>query len=66
MAFITSPGHLLYPAAITFYADNASGSSVSFNIDLAGTLPDAPNFAKFYGGGGAFEDRIHNRILRDS
>ena len=63
VTFVTSPGHLLYPAAITFSAENASSSSVSFHIDVAGSFPSAINQAKFYGGGSGFEDAQWNHFL---
>lgn len=60
MAFITNPGHLLYPASITFAASPASPGSINFNIDLGGTVA---NPMKFRFGGTAFEDAQWNHFL---
>jgi RHS repeat-associated protein len=60
MTFTTTPGHLLYPAYITFGATPASSGSINFNIDLGGTVASPMKFAF---GGGAFEDAQWNHFL---
>ena len=52
MTFTTNPGHLLYPAYITFAASPASPGSISFNINLGGTVASPMEF-RF--GGSALE-----------
>lgn len=60
MTFTTNPGHLLYPAYITFAAGPASSGSVNFYISLGGTVASPMEF-KF--GGSAFEDAQWNHFL---
>jgi hypothetical protein len=44
MTFRTNPGHLLYPASITFAASPASPGSINFNINLGGTVASPTQF----------------------
>ncbi|HZT73832.1 MAG TPA: hypothetical protein VE996_09295 [Terriglobales bacterium] len=44
MTFTTNPGHLLYPAYITFAASPASPGSINFNINLGGTVASPMEF----------------------
>src|SRR6266542_5944040 len=44
MTFTTNPGHLLYPASITFAAWPASPGSINFNINLEGTVASPVQF----------------------
>lgn len=60
MTFTTNPGHLLYPASITFSATPAAQGSIDFNINLGGTIA---NPFEFYMGGGNFEDAQWNHFL---
>jgi len=60
MTFTTNPGHLLYPASITFAASPASPGSINFNINLGGTVASP---AQFYFGGSSFEDAQWNHFL---
>jgi RHS repeat-associated protein len=60
MTFTTNPGHLLYPASITFSASPAAQGSINFNINLGGTIA---NRFEFYLGGGNFEDAQWNHFL---
>jgi hypothetical protein len=60
MTFTTNPGHLLYPANITFAASPASPGSINFNINLGGTVA---NPMEFRFGGSAFEDAQWNHFL---
>ena len=61
MTFTTNPGHMLYPASITFAASPASSGSINFNINLGGTIAN-PNQFRF--GGSNFEDAQWNHFLR--
>ena len=60
MTFTTNPGHLLYPASITFAASPSSLGSINFNINLGGTVASP---AQFYFGGSNFEDAQWNHFL---
>ena len=60
MTFTTNPGHLLYPASITFAASPASPGSINFNINLGGTVASP---TQFYFGGSSFEDAQWNHFL---
>jgi RHS repeat-associated protein len=60
MTFTTNPGHLLYPAYITFSAGPASPGSINFYISLEGTV-SMPTLFEF--GGGMFEDAQWNNFL---
>ena len=60
MTFTTNPGHMLYPASITFAASPASPGSINFNINLGGTIAN-PNQFRF--GGSNFEDAQWNHFL---
>jgi len=59
MTFTTNPGHVLYPASITFSASLAGPGSINFNIDLTGTVANP----LFYLGGGQFENAQWNHFL---
>ena len=63
LTFTTNPGHLLYPAHITFSASSSSLGSVTFNIDLAGIVPAGLNSLEFRFGGGNFENAQWNHFL---
>ncbi len=63
LTFTTVPGHLLYPASISFSATGDSSGSVAFGIFVQGTLPSLPNAAAFVFGGGSFEDSQWNNFL---
>ena len=60
MTFTTNPGHLLYPASITFASSPASPGSINFNINLGGTVASP---AQFYLGGSSFEHAQWNHFL---
>lgn len=63
MSFTTTPGHLLYPAQITFSAANTSASSIVFNIDIVGSNPGGLRSFEFWVGGGRFEDSQWRNFL---
>lgn len=60
MTFTTNPGHLLYPAHITFAASAASSGSINFNIDLAGSIAQP---VRFNLAGSGFEDAQWRHFL---
>ena len=62
MTLTTTPGHLLYPAQITFAASRspASPSAINFNIDVAGKVGNGFEFSM---GGSGFEDAQWNNFL---
>jgi len=62
--FTTVPGHVLFPATITFAAMNAYvGSNVNFSIKINGDFASATDEAKYYLGGSDFEDGIWSHLL---
>jgi hypothetical protein len=61
LTFTTIPGHLLYPANITFSATNLGNGSIAFDISLQGDLSTA-NWWKFKLGGSSFEDAQWNNF----
>ena len=63
LGFATVPGHLLYPANISFSASQASSSAINFDINLSGNFPNTVNKFLFNMGGGAFEDAQWNHFL---
>lgn len=60
--FSTVPGHLLYPANITFSAQNAPGGGISFGIALGGALP-LQNLPPFLLDGSSFENKQWQNFL---
>ena len=62
LTFSTVPGHLLYPAQITFSA-YGTGNIVTFDINLSGTLSGG-NVIAFNAGGSAFEDTQWHAFLQ--
>jgi hypothetical protein len=62
LSFATVPGHLLYPANITFSASDAGTGSIAFNISLQGDIPNLLNYMKFKLGGGDLEDAQWNNF----
>lgn len=63
LTFTTNPGHLLYPASITFSASTGSGNSINFNIDLSGNFPNLFRHLEFDIGGGLFENAQWKNFL---
>lgn len=63
LSFSTDPGHLLYPATITFSSYDASASAINFNINLAGTVSGL-HLLEFIAGGGAFENKQWNNFVK--
>src|SRR6185437_10934951 len=62
MTFATIPGHILYPASITFSASSLP-YGVRFNIVLQGSFPSWFSRLEFGLGGGAFEDAQWDHFL---
>lgn len=63
-SFQTVPGHLLFPASITFSATDVGNGSITFNISISGTLPNIFNGGLFFFGGSQFEDNQWNNFLQ--
>jgi hypothetical protein len=63
MTFSTVPGHLLYPAQITFADSQIMPSAIGFDISLSGYLPGPVQQAAFNAGGSDLEDSQWNNFL---
>ncbi len=63
MTFHTNPGHLLYPARITFAASSGPPGKVNFKISLAGDFPNSTRKLQFRALGNSFEDAQWNHFL---
>jgi RHS repeat-associated protein len=63
--FQTVPGHILYPATITFIDTSLGSGDLSFDVNLSGTVPGF--WAAFFWktGGDAFEDAQWNNLLQN-
>jgi hypothetical protein len=55
--FVTNPGHLLYPATITFTGVDTGAGQIQFSIDINGDYASVSDRLKFYFGVGNFEDK---------
>jgi len=60
LTFTTTPGHLMYPASITFASAPASAGSIHFSIDIAGTVAQP---VKYEFGGAAFSKAQWHHFL---
>jgi len=63
MTFTTVPGHMLYPAQISFSASQASSTAINFNIYLVGNFVNAQSRIGYYAGGSNFENAQWNHFL---
>jgi hypothetical protein len=62
--FRALPGHVLYPAYITFSAANVSPSEVKFSVNVSAQFSSFVNSILFkYAGGDAFESSIWNNLM---
>jgi len=61
--FATVPGHVLYPATITFAADNTPNGQVNFSIHVNGDFASLKNEALYYLGGNNLENQIWNHFI---
>jgi len=56
--FTTLPGHVLYPANITFSVVNAGNGQIQFGISIDGNFASLAAEAQYYAGGNNLEDKI--------
>ena len=61
--FTTLPGHVLYPATISFSATSPMMAVLSFAINVNGTFANKEAEAGYKGAGTYFEDKIWNHVL---
>jgi hypothetical protein len=63
-SFDTLPGHVLYPANISFFAVQGAQGSVTFSINVNGNFA-SPAYEQLFkhGGGSDLEDRIWNNLI---
>jgi RHS repeat-associated protein len=64
MTFQTVPGHLLYPAQITFSSSDAGNGNIDFSIEVGGNYANlGANILFNIFGGSGFEDNQWNHVL---
>ena len=63
--FSTVPGHILYPASITFSDVNLGNGELSFNINVSGKVPGFWAGVAWVLGGSSFEDAQWNNFLNN-
>ena len=56
--FTTDPGHVLYPATITFSANDAGSNQINFSIKVNGDFAGRLQQAGYYLGGSNLENNI--------
>jgi hypothetical protein len=61
--FTTLPGHVLYPAAISFSATAGANGQLTFGINVAGNFSSTTSGALYYAGGSSLENNIWNNVL---
>jgi len=61
--FTTLPGHVLYPATISFSAATGSNGQLSFGINVSGNFSSPLSATLYYAGGYNLEDNIWNNVL---
>jgi len=63
-SFDTLPGHVLYPANISFFAVQGDQGSVTFSINVNGNFA-SPAYGQLFkhAGGSDLEDRIWNNLI---
>jgi hypothetical protein len=62
-SFTTNPGHVLYPANISFSATNVGPGQINFSINVNGNFASFLTRAAYYAGGNNLEDNIWNHML---
>jgi len=63
--FTTNPGHLLYPASISFSATDTGPGQIGFSIDIAGDYANAAMQTLFAVGGSDLESKQWNSFLKN-
>ncbi len=61
--FTTLPGHVLYPATISFTASSSGAGYLSFLINVNGTFANVTAEIEYYAGGSNLEDHIWKHVL---
>jgi hypothetical protein len=61
--FTTLPGHVLYPATISFSATNGANGQLTFGINVNGNFSNATSGALYNLGGSNLENNIWNNVL---
>jgi RHS repeat-associated protein len=62
-SFTTNPGHVLYPASISFSAADAGPNQINFSINVAGNFAGIGAQVGYYAGGNNLENNIWNHLL---
>jgi RHS repeat-associated protein len=66
LVFQSDPGHVLYPARVSFSASNAGNGSITFTTNVSGATNGLLGTLKFYPGGGrAGETSTWNNLLNN-
>jgi RHS repeat-associated protein len=63
--FTTLPGHVLYPATISFSATTGANGQLTFGIAVNGNCADASSKAMYNIGGNSLENNIWNNLLNN-
>jgi hypothetical protein len=61
--FSTDPGHVLYPATISFAATNPENGQVTFSININGQFANKTDEALYYFGGSSLENSIWSNLI---
>jgi hypothetical protein len=61
--FTTLPGHVLYPATISFAASSPGAGLLNFTINVNGMFANKEARVGFYAAGSSLEDKIWNHVL---
>jgi hypothetical protein len=62
--FTTLPGHVLYPATISFTASSSGAGYLNFVIDVNGSFANLGSAIGYYAGGSNLENHIWNHVLQ--
>jgi hypothetical protein len=62
--FTTLPGHVLYPATISFTASSSGAGYLNFVINVNGNFASVPYEIGYYAGGSSLEDHIWKHVLQ--
>jgi hypothetical protein len=61
--FTTLPGHVLFPATISFTATAGANGQLAFGINVNGNFSSPVSEALYYAGGYSLENNIWNNVL---
>jgi hypothetical protein len=62
--FTTLPGHVLYPATISFTASSSEAGYLTFVINVNGNFANLGSEIGYYAGGSNLEDHIWKHVLQ--